>query len=323
MLYLNYLIDPVLRGPTLGCMLICFSISLMGVIVYLRKESLIGESLSHAAYPGIIVGLFMASLLEYTYANEFEVQAWILAGAFTASSLGYGVIYLLVKKLKIRPDSALCLVLSCFFGIGMVLASPLQSLHASLFKEVQNYLFGQVATLTDDSIWIYTFFSLANIAFISCFSKEIQLLTFDKNYAKTLGMRLKGLDITLLIIAALNLVLGMRSVGIVLISAMLIAPAVAARQFTHKITSLFLLSGFLGMASSFLGVILSVELSTRFSYGNARFVMPTGPTIVLVASGIALFSLLFAPERGCLYKWYLSSKSKYDQKTSLKPGKKR
>lgn len=272
----------------------------MGVIVYLRKESLIGESLSHAAYPGIILGLFTASLLGYSHTDEFEIRALIIAGAFAATSLGYGAIYLLVKKLRIRPDSALCLILSCFFGIGIALSGSLQSFYTSLFKEAQNYLFGQVATLTDDYLWGCALFCLLNIAILWLFSKEIQLLIFDKNYANILGIKLKGLEIVLLILIALNLVLGMRSVGVVLISAMLIAPAVAARQFTHNISTLFFLSGFFGLSSSLLGVILSVELSSCLSDEKQRLVMPAGPTIVLVASGIALFSLLLAPERGFL-----------------------
>ncbi len=301
---LDYIFDPVLRGPTIGCMLACLSVSVMGVVIYLRKESLIGESLSHAAYPGIIVSLFLISLLGYSQSQQWEFRILIAAGAFAASAAGYAAICFLTKKLKIRPDAALCLVLSSFFGFGIALSGPLQSHYVSLFKEVHTYLFGQAATLTDEYIWIYALFSLSNILFVWFFSKEIQLLTFDREYANTLGLRIQWLDFFLLFLVTLNLVLGMRAIGVVLISAMLIAPAVAARQYTKRILPLFLLSGTIGLACGFLGVVLSVELSAYFSTEKNLLVIPTGPIIVLAASGIALFSLLFAPERGAIYKYF-------------------
>lgn len=314
---LDYFIDPVLRGPTLGCMFTSFSISMMGVIVYLRKESLIGESLSHASYPGIILGLCIASMAGYTSLHEFEIRILVILGAFTASLLGYGVIHFLTDKLKIKPDSALCLVLSCFFGWGIALSGVLQSFHAPLFKEVQTYLFGQAAVISDEDAWIYAFFSLINVLFIVFFSKEIQLQTFDKNYAKTLGMPFRGLDSCLFILIAINIVLGMRSVGVVLISALLIAPAVAARQYVKRLSSMFVLAGILGMASGMLGVMLSVEFSNYFS-SSMHFALPTGPMIVLVTSLMALISLLFAPERGYLSKIFRICPR---HKNPLNPGK--
>lgn len=300
----EYILDPLLRGPTLGSMLICFSISLMGVVVYLRKESLIGESLSHAAYPGIIIAFFLASFLGYTHSYQPGIRIVISIGAFIAAILGYASIAFLIKKLRIRPDAALCLVLSSFFGFGIALSGPLQAYYTSLFKEVHTYLFGQAATLTDEYIAIYALFALINLAFIFIFIKEIQLITFDKVYAKTLGFRTGWLDFTLLFLITLNLVLGMRTVGVVLISAMLIAPAVAARQYTKKISSLFLLAGTFGLISGFVGVVLSVELSSYVSSDKMKLVIPTGPMIVLSASCLALFSLVMAPERGILFKKY-------------------
>lgn len=303
--YIDYFLDPVLRGPTLGCMFTCLSIALMGVIVYLRKESLIGESLSHAAYPGIILGLCLASAIGYTYLNDFEIRLLVILGAFAASLIGYGIIHLLTNQLHIKSDSALCFVLSCFFGLGIALSGVLQSFHTPLFKEINIYLFGQAATITDADAVIYALLAFINVAFIGLFAKEIQLLTFDRGFAKTLNLHHRSLNGLLFTFVTLNIVMGMRSVGIVLISAMLIAPAVSARQYVKSLNTMFILSGFLGMGSGLLGVILSVELTHQFT-ASAHFSLPTGPMIVLVACTIALLSLLFAPKRGHISKLCLA-----------------
>ncbi len=299
--FLDYFIDPVLRGPTWGCMFTCLSISLMGVIVYLRKESLIGESLSHAAYPGIILGLCLASAIGYAQLNDIEIRLMVIAGASLAALLGYASIHVLTNTLKVKSDSALCFVLSSFFGLGIAFSGLLQSFHTPLFKEVPIYLFGQAATITDADALVYAIIAGLNVLFISLFAKEIQLLTFDRGFAKAQNLQYKILNTLVFTVVTLNIVMGMRSIGVVLISAMLIAPAVASRQFVKSLNAMFLASAALGMASGLLGLIASVELSYLFT-SSAHFSLPTGPVIVLVASTAAILSLFFAPARGSMKK---------------------
>lgn len=301
---LSFFTDPVLRAPTIGCMLMCLAASLVGVIVFLRKQVLAGETLSHASYPGVIVGVLLAGFFFVQEGEELTLALFTLAGAFTTSLLGLFVVHLLERRMKLPSDAALCFVLSTFFGVGLMLTSEVQFSYTSLYKQVLTYLYGQAATMTDIHIALYGVLSFFVLVVVACLYKEIQVLTFDRQYAESLGIRVKAIDALLFVLLTLAIIIGIRSVGVVLMSAMLIAPAVVARQLTNRLSVMFTLAGGVGMLSGFFGNFLSVQLSDYFAmhYANARIVLPTGPMIVIVASGICVLALLFAPERGLLVR---------------------
>jgi manganese/zinc/iron transport system permease protein len=300
----SYFTDPVLRGPTLGSMLMCLAAALVGVIIFLRKQSLIGEALSHAAYPGVIIGVIAAGALSWNESIDAGLAICILVGAFFTSLAGLWTINFLVRKLKIRSDSALCFVLSAFFGIGLTLASEVQFSYSSLYRQALSYLYGQAATMTDIHIYIYGGLALAIAAMVLLLDKELQVMTFNPEFAKSIGINTSGINFIVFLLTVLAVVIGIRSVGVVLMSAMLIAPAVAARQFTNKFHNMLFLSAFFGVMSGYLGNYLSIELShfLTMQYPNTRLALPTGPMIVLVASIICFFSLMFAPERGLVLR---------------------
>lgn len=296
----NYFTDPVLRAPTLGCMLMGLSAALIGVIAYLRKESLLGEALSHASYPGVILGAILAASSVDVYSDHYSLSILSVSGAFLFALLGYYLIHFLETRWRIRSDSALCFVLSLFFGVGILLASYIQFSHSAIYKQSLSYLYGQAATMNDKHIALYGVLSLLVSGMILMFYKEIKVLTFDRDYAHAIGLKVHLVDMAILIFLSLSIVIGIRSVGVVLMSAMLIAPAAAARQFTHRLSYMLLLAGGFGITSGFLGNFFSIELSTYLAqlYPSERLSLPTGPMIVMVASVICGMSLLFAPERG-------------------------
>jgi manganese/zinc/iron transport system permease protein len=296
----SYFTDPVLRAPTIGCMLMCLSAALIGVIVYLRKESLLGEALSHASYPGVILGAVFAAIWMPDDGTHLASSFFTVAGAFLFALLGNYAIHFLETRWKIRSDSALCFVLSVFFGLGILLASHIQFSYASVYKQSLSYLYGQAATMNDKHILLYGIISLLVATMISLFYKELKVLTFDRDYAKSIGVRVTLIDTFILVFLSLSIVVGIRSVGVVLMSAMLIAPAVSARQYTHRLSYMLLLAGIFGLSSGFLGNVFSVELSDHYHaiFPTERFSIPTGPMIVMIASAICILSLLFAPERG-------------------------
>lgn len=301
----DFFSDPVLRGPTIGSMLMCLSAAITGVLVYLRKQSLIGEALSHASYPGVILGVLFSTLI-VSENNDFNfLSLLILIGAFSTAFVGYWIIQLLEIKIRIPSDAALCFVLSSFFGIGLTLASRIQFTHPTLYKQSQIYLYGQAATMTDMHIAIYLGLSILISFGILLFYKEFQTVALDRVYAKSLGISVKMMDALIFFMVVLSLILGIRSVGVILMSAMLIAPAAAARQYTHRLYIMFLLAGFFGLLSGFAGNYFSVKIS-EFMIQNepeSRFTLPTGPMIVFSASMICIFSLLFAPERGLVLRF--------------------
>lgn len=291
---LSFFIDPVLRGPTIGSMLMGFSAGLVGCLVFLQKRSLVGEALSHAAYPGVVLSVALAAFL-YPF-SEKAVALSVLIGAFVSGLLGLLVIDKLEKKLRISSDAALCFVLSLFFGVGVLIVSRLQITQVLWFQQIQVYLFGQAATMIDAHILLYGLLALATLVTIILLFRYLEILNFDPDFAKTLGMRSYLIDGVMHVLLVLAIVVGMRSVGVVLMSAMLIAPAAAARQWTRSLKSFFALASLFGMGAGLLGNI-TTEFLPKW-VGEPYLALPTGPMIVLCATAICLISLLFAPQKG-------------------------
>lgn len=291
----------------------CLAAGVVGVIVFLRRQSLLGESLSHAAYPGVVAGVIVSGALGLTENDYSWVAFWIMAGAFITAFLGLWCIQWLVRKLHVSGDAALCFVLSAFFGVGITLASHVQFTFSSLYRQIQAYLYGQAATMTDVHVLIYGILTLLIIATVALFYKELQVITFDRTFAKSLGIKTKGIDALVFTLITLAVVIGIRSVGVVLMSAMLIAPAVSARQFSNKLYKVFCLAGAFGLLSGFLGIYASVQLNDYLAvaYPGERLILPTGPSIVIIASLICVLSLLFSPERGMLLRFYRIARFRY------------
>ncbi len=292
----RFFTDPILRGPTIGCMLMGFACAFVGVLAFVRKRSLLGETLSHASYPGVIVGI----LLSVFFQKEEGLSFFILIGGSLSAFLGFWLVDLLERKERITSDGSLCLVLVLFFGVGVLLASIVQSSHPHLYRQIQSYLYGQAATMGDSHIFFYAFFAAFVSLVVTIFYKEILALSFNREYAQAAGILSPWLNFLLFFLIVLAVIIGIRSVGVILMSAMLIAPPLAARQFTDKLSTLFLLSGIFGMGSGFLGNYFSLLFSDLFSQTGAHLSFPTGPMIVVVSAFLAALSLLFAPKKGLI-----------------------
>lgn len=296
---MNYLTDAVLRAPTLGSMFIGAMAALIGVTVVLRRESLVGEALSHAAYPGVMAGVIFWGL--GSFHNEGAVQIMLLIGAFLTAFIAYKLIGRLERVFNIKSDSALCLILSSFFGVGVFLASIIQFQFSTLYNQAQTYIFGQSATLTDFQMSLFLVLLLTIAGLIGFFYRKIKIFLFDANYAETLGIKTGAIETLLFFLTTVALVAGIRAVGVVLMSALMIAPALSARELTNHLGRMYAIASLLGALFAFGGVVLSNELSIYLS-GDERFSMPTGPTIVLVSALITGLILLFNPKRGLVFR---------------------
>src|SRR6185437_5784290 len=155
---LDFFSDPVLRAPTIGSMLMCLASSLVGVIVFLRKRSLIGETLSHAAYPGVVLSVLCAGT--FFPDSEQALALFILLGAFSTAFFGLKTLDFLERRLKVKNDAAMSLILSLFLGFGVLIASRIQTTHTLWYKQVQIFLYGQAATMTDIHVVIYAILAL-------------------------------------------------------------------------------------------------------------------------------------------------------------------
>jgi len=268
----------------------CLSAALVGVIAFLRKRSLVGEALAHAAYPGVVIACILAGL--FFPQSEEAFSFLILAGAFTTALMGLKTIEVLKNRLKVPDDAALCLVLSVFFGAALLVASAIQTSHAGWYRKAQLFLYGQAATMTDLHIWIYGSLALFTLIFILAAFRHLEAVNFDRDFSETLGIQSRLIDAFSSALLTLAVVIGIRSVGVVLMAGMLIAPAAAARPLSGKLSHHFFFAAIIGLLSGFFGNFISIVLP------RGQYTLPTGPMILLSASCLCVLSLLLSPQRG-------------------------
>ena len=297
---LEFFSDSLLRAPMVGSILMGIGAALVGVFLYLRKESLLGEALSHGAYPGVVLSALVASFFFRT--PGADEGAFALIGAFITALLGLKLIGWLKNRLKMHSDAALCLILSLFFGVGVLIASRLQVTHPLWYRSIHTYLYGQAATMVDKHIVLYAFLVSVTVLLILALFRPLQWIHFDRDFSKSVGARVTFVEAMIELLLILSIVIGMRSVGVVLLSGMLIAPAVAARPWTHRLSRLLFLAAFLGGLSGFLGNYLSVALPIFLEMPDLA--LPTGPMILLSAVTFSVLSLFFAPRSGVLSRYY-------------------
>lgn len=279
MLFTDYTLGVI----TLGTAVLGAVCGMLGSFAVLRRQSLLGDAISHAALPGIA----LAFLLTGTKQTHF-----LLLGALISGLLGTFWIKSIVKKTRLKNDTALGLILSLFFGFGMLLLTFIQKLPNANQAGLDKYLFGQAATLMVQDVYVMIGVTGVSLFVLLLFWKELKLLLFDPDYTLTLGFNTRFLDILITSFIVLAIVLGLQTVGVVLMSAMLLAPAAAARQWTNSLSVMIFLAAVFGAFSGVLGTAISASQNN----------LSTGPIIVLVAAGLVLLSFVFAPQRGLLAK---------------------
>ena len=275
----------------LGTALLGLASGIAGTFAVLRKESLIGDGLSHAALPGVVIAFLLTGI------KDIEV---LIIGAALSSITAAWLITITVENSKIKFDGALATILSAFFGLGMVLLTYLQSLNNAGQAGLSKFIFGQAATILARDVYITSAAALIIIVLTALFWKELKLISFDVEYAKTLQIPVTFTLILYRSLLIMTIIIGIQSVGAILISSLLIAPAVGARQWTNKLGTMCILAGFFGMLSAMGGTIWSTSVQK----------LPTGPAIIVILSVIVLLSLIFAPNRGILWQYRKNKQSK-------------
>jgi manganese/zinc/iron transport system permease protein len=167
---------------------------------------------------------------------------------------------------------------------------------------LDKYLFGQAATLVESDVWMMAIVTAICLFVLLLFWKEFKILLFDKEYAKTLGFNTKTIDILITSFIVLAIVLGLQTVGVVLMSAMLLAPAAAARQWTNSLANMVFLAALFGAFSGVFGTAISASQNN----------LSTGPVIVIVAAVFVFISFVFSPSRGLLFKQIRFIKNRRD-----------
>jgi manganese/zinc/iron transport system permease protein len=283
-LWRDLIFDYTLRNVALGSALLGVVSGVLGTYAVLRRQGLLGDALAHAALPGICLAFLLTGSKE---------QVVLLLGAGLAGWVGTMLLLVIVRRTILSEDAALGIVLSTFFGLGITLLTYINQRADATQAGLDKYLFGQAAALVERDVITFAILGGVALALVLLFYKEFKLLTFDAEFAGSLGFGTTRLSVLLTSLIVVAVVIGLQTVGVVLMAAMLIGPAAAARQWTNRLGVMILLSAAFGALAGVVGAVLSFTEEG----------LPTGPTIVLALTVIVFISLCFAPARGLFWDW--------------------
>lgn len=278
----DLLFDYTLRTVALGSATLGAVSGTLGVFAVLRREALLGDAISHAALPGIVLAFMLTGS---------KATVLLVGGAFAAGWVGMGLMRVVTRNTRIPPDTALGIVLSVFFGLGLMLLTFVQRRPDAAQAGLETFLFGQAATLVEGDVVVIAALGFASLVTVSLLWKEFKVLSFDPDFGASVGIPIRSVELLLTTVLVLAIVTGLQTVGVVLMAAMVVAPAAAARQWTDGLGTMVWLAALFGGLAGVVGAVLS-STSTG---------MPTGPTIVLSASVIVGLSMAFAPRRGLVW----------------------
>ena len=257
---------------------------LIGVFLLLRKRSLIGDALSHATLPGIAVAFMVMAAA----GGDGKWLPGLLAGAAAAGLLGVGCVLVVARYSRLNDDTAMGIVLSTFFGLGAALLGVIQNLPRGNAAGLESFIYGKTASMVYSDFVLMGGVGAVVVAACGVFFKELGMLCFDEGYAKSQGWPVWALDMLMLALVTAVTVAGLQAVGLILVIALLIIPAAAARFWTDRLSTAMVAAGGIGAASGWLGASLSA-LTPK---------MPAGAVVVLVGSGFFGLSMMFGPARG-------------------------
>lgn len=275
--------DYTLRNIALGSAILGIVGGILGSFALLRKQALLGDALSHAALPGICLAYMLTGS---------KTPLILLIGAGIAGWLGTLLILRIIQETRISEDAALGIVLTVFFGFGIMLLTFIQHTGHASQSGLDKYLFGQAATLVQDQVTTMAVLGGVALLIVGLLFKEFKLITFDPAFAATLGYPVGRLGVLLTLLIVVAVLIGLQTVGVVLMAAMLIAPAAAARQWTERLSAMLALAALFGALSGVTGALISISDSK----------LPTGPMVILSATAIVIVSLLFGRARGTVWE---------------------
>ena len=274
------------RVVIIGTTLLGLAAGLIGTFLLLRKRALLSDAISHATLPGIALAFILMSVV----LGDGKILLGLIAGAAIFSVLGTASVLFIQNRTRLKDDAALGIVLSVYFGLGIALMGLATRMETGNAAGLTSFIYGKTASmLFFDAMLIAMTAGLA-ILFCILFFKEFALICFDADYGATQGWPVGNLDFLMMTIVVVVTVIGLQAVGLILVVALLIIPAAAARFWTFQLRRMLVLSGFFGALSGMLGAGISALMAN----------LPAGAVIVLTASAIFIFSMIFGSARGLM-----------------------
>ena len=275
--------DPVFLKVLIGTTLLASSAAVVGAFSYLKGQSLVGDAIAHALLPGVVLAFLL---------GDGRNPIFLIVGALVSGLIAhYGIGYI-QSRTKLKSDTAVSLVLSTFFGFGIMLMSLIQRSGQGQQAGLERYLLGKAAAITMDDVYVFSALAVLLMVGVGLFYKGFQLMTFNEDFAATIGLPVTFIRFTFTVLTVLAITIGIQTVGVVLMAALLITPSAAARAWTKSLPTMLLLAAVFAASSAITGTYISSAIPK----------MPTGPWVVLVLAFFGFGSLIFAPEKGWLAK---------------------
>ncbi|WP_278239289.1 metal ABC transporter permease [Jeotgalibacillus sp. ET6] len=275
----------------ISTILLGMAAGMVGVMSNLRQQGLMSDAISHAALPGVILAFLLT--------GEKQLPVLII-GAGISGLIAAFFIYGIEQSTRIKRDAAMGIILSVFFGGGIMLLS-IANRSGGGQSGLDSFIFGQAASMVRSDTYVMGGLALLVMLLIFVFFKQWKVVLFDPQHANMMGINAHLFSSLYTFLLVLVIVIVIQAVGVILMAALLIIPALSARYWTHSLLILFLLSGFFGGFAGAAGTLISSSESN----------LPTGPFIVVTSSGIFILSLFFGAEKGLFHL------KRYINKTAL------
>jgi manganese/zinc/iron transport system permease protein len=283
--------EPNLKLVVIGTVLLCSISGLIGCFTFLRKRSLSGDVVAHSVLPGIC--------LAFTLSGE-KNNLYLMLGALATGLLSLGLMEWISRQKIARPDTALSLMLSGFFGLGIVLLTFIQHEGNAAQAGLDRFIFGKAAAISGSDVTLIQLTVVGVLLLILVFRRGLYTISFDEEFAHSSGFPVMILRGVLSVCTVWVVTIGIQAVGAVLMAALLITPALAARFWTRSFNAMFVLATLIGGLAGYVGSFVSFTAPQ----------MPTGPWIVVTATCIAGCSMLFAPRRGIVARWHTHQRNR-------------
>ena len=293
--------DPIFLKVVVGTTLLASSSAVVGTFSYLKGQSLVGDAIAHALLPGVVLAFML---------GDGRNPAYLIFGALVSGLIAHYGIEFIQNRTKLKSDTAVSLVLSTFFGFGIMLMSVVQQRGQGQQAGLERYLLGKAAAITMLDVYTFSALALVLLMGVALFYKGFQLMTFNEDFAHAIGLPVDLIRVTFTVLTVLAVTIGIQTVGVVLMAALLITPAAAARAWTKSLPQMIVLAAMFSAISAILGTLISSAITK----------MPTGPWIVIILGLIGFTSLFIAPEKGWLFKRKraLENRSKTNRENIMK-----
>jgi len=275
-----------------------------GAFVFLRRRALVSDAVSHATLPGVGI----AFLVMVALGGDGRSLAGLIVGSAVSAGIGLLVVDRLTRHTRLSEDAAIGAVLSVFFGVGIVILTVIQNVRGGNQAGLEDFLLGSTAGMLFDEALLIALAGGVTAALVFTLRRPMTLVAFDTDFAAASGVNVPRTDLAIMALVLLVTVIGLKVVGLILIIALLIIPAVAARFWTERVGRLLWIAAAIGGTGGYAGAALSSTLSA----------LPAGPVIVLICFGCFSVSLLFSPRRGAVAA--LIARRRFQRRVHLRQG---